>query len=270
MSPRLPRRVAWLGLILAWAVLAIPVRADDHKSPNPVDAIRKALAQPIALDYSSASLEDIVGHLKERTKINLVIDQMVLQSGTVDFNPNGNMIQLKTAGSKVRQALQQLLNPYNLTYVIVGESVLITTEEMAAHRQMRQRVSVDFDGVPVHKALRDLARAHGVSLVIDPRVSKEAQAKVSLQLEDAPLETSVRLLAEFGNLKVVRLGNVLLVTTEEKAEKLRREESFNASDARGNPLPVIERVIGGLGAGPAGGIIPGPGAPPPPLPPEKK
>lgn len=269
MSPCLPRRPAFWGLVLTGAVLVNAVRADDNNSPNSVDTIRKALDQSVTLDYSSASLEDILGHLKDRTKINLVIDQTVLQAGTIDFNPNGNLIQLKATRTKVRQVLQQLLNPYNLTYVILGETVLVTTEGMAAQRQMRQRISLDVDNLPLHKALRDLARTHGVSLVIDPRIAKESQAKVSLQLEDSALETGVRLLAEFANLKAVRLGNVLFVTTEDKAEKLRREEAYNAGgDLNGLFLPFP----GGMpGPGAFGGMPAAPQQqpPPPPPPPEK-
>ncbi len=263
MTPCLPCRATFLCLVLIGAVLANTGEADDGKSSSSVDAVRKALDQTVTLDYSSASLEDIVGHLKDRTKINLVIDQMVLQAGTIDFNPNGNLIHLKAARSKVRQVLQQLLNPYNLTYVILGETVLITNEGTAAQRQMRQRISLDVDNLPLHKALRDLARSHGVSLVVDPRVTKEAQAKVSLQLEDSALETGVRLLAEFANLKAVRLGNVLFVTTEEKAEKLRREETYNVGDVNGLLWPIPPGAFGGMPAAPQQP------PPPPPPPPEK-
>ena len=78
--------------------------------------------------------------------------------------------------------------------------------------------------VAVSTALRELARTTGLNLIIDPRLGTEVNVKVSLQLDDAALETTVRLLAELGNLKSVRMGNVVFVTNESRAEKLRREE----------------------------------------------
>lgn len=261
-----PRAVSWLGLgFLCMACLS--TWAEENKNANTVEAIRKALDQPITVDFGGTSLEDVIQHLREKTKIHFVLDQIAAQSGDVMVNPNPNAanVVLKSNGKKVRQALQQVLNPYNLTYVILGDSVLITTDELAVQRQMRQRVTVNVDEVALNKALRELARTHGVSLIIDPRVAKEAQGKVSLQLEDTTLETGVRLLAEFGGLKAVRVGNVLLVTTEEKAEKLRREEMANMG-RDGLPVPLIDRVMpGGGGPAPPGVVLPQP-----PPPPEKK
>ena len=40
---------------------------------------------------------------------------------------------------------------------------------------------------------------------------------MTLQVEDVPLETAVRLIGEAANLKAVRLGNVVLVTTKAHA-----------------------------------------------------
>ncbi len=73
-------------------------------------------------------------------------------------------------------------------------------------------------------ALKDLARNHAVNIILDPRVSSEADARVTLQLEDVGLETTVRLLTEIANLKAIRMGSVLFITTEARADKMRREE----------------------------------------------
>ena len=72
--------------------------------------------------------------------------------------------------------------------------------------------------------MRDLARSNALNLIIDPRLSSEIDAKVNLQLDDATLETAIRLMAEIANLKSVRMGNVLFITDPNRAEKLRRED----------------------------------------------
>src|SRR5262249_14106258 len=120
--------------------------------------------------------------------------------------------------------------------------------EAGLMRQMKQHVSVNVEDMPLSKAVRELARNHGVNLVIDPAVNAKAEAKVSLQLDDAGLETAVRLLSELASLKAVRMGNVLFVTSEEKAKKIRKEETqldpFNPN------MPPIPRIgIGGAFGG---------------------
>jgi hypothetical protein len=84
---------------------------------------------------------------------------------------------------------------------------------------------------------------------------------VTLQLEDVPLETAVRLLADLAGLKPVRLDNVLFVTTEERADKLR-------PDATPSPAPAsiaIDRPAAAPAAAPAvaPGVVPPPGGPAP-------
>src|SRR6185369_17926491 len=112
--------------------------------------------------------------------------------------------------------------------------------------QMRQRVSVDVAGEPMSKAIKDLARKTGITLLIDPRVAKEASTKVSLQLDDATAEIAVRLLAELADLKAVRMGNLLFVTNDARAEKIRKEEIANPVN---NPLQGVfpgGRIFGGF------------------------
>src|SRR5207247_440436 len=96
-------------------------------------------------------------------------------------------------------------------------SVLVTTEEMADARQMGQLVSVNLDKVELAAALKQIARDTAVNIALDPRAEKEATAKVSLQAEDVPLETAVRLMAEMAGLKPVRAGNALFVTKKDVA-----------------------------------------------------
>ena len=82
-------------------------------------------------------------------------------------------------------------------------------------------------------------------------MEKEAKAPVSIQLEDVPLETAVRLLAEMAGLKPVRVGNVLFVTKKETANELaptpissrrsRGSQGGLAASHRGSRSPRIRR-----------------------------
>jgi type II secretory pathway component HofQ len=227
-------RVWLLSLLMVWALSHAAVFGEQGepaaKEPSPAEKTRKMLDQTMALDYSGASLPEVIQHLKEKTRINFVLDQFALQQMGLIFDPNnGNGLPMAVnlkgdRYTKVRTTLQRTLNAFNLTYAILEDTVLITTEEIGLNRQMRQRVTINLTDVPLSTALKDLARTTALNLVIDPRLGKEANAKVSLQLDDATLETTVRLLAEMANLKSVRMGNVLFLTTEARADKLRREE----------------------------------------------
>jgi hypothetical protein len=165
-----------------------------------------------------------------------------------------------------------MLSPYNLSYVILEDTVLITTDEMGLYRQMRQRVNVEVKEQPLNAALKDLARRSALNLIIDPRVAKDAQTPVTLEVEDATLETAVRLLAELGNLKSVRMGNVLFITNESRAEKIRKEDMqtnpLNPTDPRYGPdVPRVAPGAAGIGIAPPAIPAPPPAEKAPPLPP---
>ncbi|MBI3411031.1 MAG: hypothetical protein HY040_22080 [Planctomycetes bacterium] len=221
-----------LSLLVTWSLSHAWLEAGEGKeaprSESPAEKIRKALDQQMVLDYTGQSIFEAVEHFKEKTQLNFTLDTIALQQIGIILdpaNPTLGPVNIKADKyTKVRTALQRMLNAFSLTYVILEDSVLITTEELGVHRQMRQRVSVSYKDVPLAKALKELARAHALSMVIDPRMTKEAQAPVTLEVEDATLETAVRLLAEIGGMKAVRMGNVLFVTSESRADKIRKEE----------------------------------------------
>src|SRR6202035_3498509 len=104
----------------------------------------------------------------------------------------------------------------------------------------------DLDKIAFGAALRQIAHETGVNLVLDGRVEKEASAKVSLQMEDVPLETAVRLLAEMAGLKPVRVGNVLFVTGKANATEMRADPDLaQPAGPRGNPLMEMQFNPGG-------------------------
>ena len=70
------------------------------------------------------------------------------------------------------------------------------------------------------------------------RAEKQAQTKVTLRLEDVPLETAVRLLAEMANLKPVRVGNVLFITGKDNAREMMQDPDI----AQPNPAVRAEQL----------------------------
>jgi len=217
----------WAALLLA--VSAGPILAQDDTETS-AEKIRKALRQKADFDYNAQDFQDLADHLRGKTGLNIVLDPMVAQQmGGLGIRniggPGQNFpsIEFKGKGANLHQALQRLLTLHTLSYVVQEDSVLITFEEDAVCLQVGQRIHVKFEDVPLHKALKDLARSSGVNIIIDPRVKKEAQTSVSLDVENTSVENAVRLLAEFAGLKSVLSDNILLVTSEARADKMRSE-----------------------------------------------
>lgn len=284
------------GLLLGWSLTHANVFGQPAtnsggtpgkagKAATTTGKIRQGLDKVITVDYTGQSLQDVVNHLRDRMGVSITLDQMAILNMGMNPDDNVGQIQVKATDEKASQVLRRFLNNYRLCYIVMEDSLLVTTEEFAVFRQMRQRVSVDVENVPLHKAVRDIAKSTGINLVIDPNVIKKADNPVTLQLENTGVETAVRLLAELGSLKAVRMGNVMFITHEEKAKKIRDEEG-NQFDNPLNPnIPIMPGIPRAFGFGNIGGAMPpqvqpgvpgipiAPDAPPPPpgveLPPAK-
>jgi hypothetical protein len=231
-------RAAAVGAALAWslsaalasAAPAAPPPGDKDKAATPAEAARKALNAPVTIKIDHQPLNAAVDMLREKTKVNFVLDSMTIQNTfgwTVDQPPTPVDVDLKDV--KLKSALRTILSPYTLSYAVIGDTVVVTTEDVAIARQMRQRVNVEFDKVEFGQALKQLGRDTGANLLIDGRVEKEAKNAVSLDLEDVPLETAVRLLSEMAGLKPVRIGNVLFITDKKNAAELRQDPDLGGT-----------------------------------------
>jgi hypothetical protein len=224
MNSHLSHRCSFIS-ILALCLLSFVVAAQqDPKDPKPksesqAQILAKALEQPITVEFANAALQDAIAKLTEQTKLNFVLDRGSMQQ--LGIVPEQALVTVKLEKVSLRIGLRRLLSQYNLGYAVIGDMILITTEDMAIHRQMRQRINLDLDRAPLDTALRDLAKRTVTNLVLDARVTKEAQTPVSLKLEDVPLEVAVRLMANQAGLRPVRTGNVLYVTTKANAAELK-------------------------------------------------
>ena len=223
----LGRPAVVLSLLLTPALLAAPAEP-KAEAPNPVEKVRKALSQPVTIKIDNQPLSAAVDMLREKTKLNLVLDGVTIQQ-QLGFTPDmpNVPVDVDLKDVPVRSALREILDPYGLTYVAIGDTVILTTDDAAMSRQLRQRVSVDMDKVDVADALQKVARDAGVNVLLDSRAAKDAGDKVTLKLEDVPVETAVRLLAEMANLKPVRVGNVLFVTSKENANEMRNDPELS-------------------------------------------
>lgn len=250
-------RVLAAGTVLAWLVTpaflsAAPAAPDkDDKIVNPLEKLRKDLDKTITIKIEKQPLSVAIEMLHEKTRVNFVLDSLTIQQ-QLGFTPDQppSPVEVDFKDVKVRNVLRAILAPYGLSYAAISDTVIITTEDMAMLRQLRQRVNVDLSKVEFTSALKQLAKDTATNLILDARAEKDASAKMSLQLEDVPLETAVRLLAEMAGLKPVRVGNVLFVTKKETANELRADPDLVQPIQPGQSQPP--------GAFPGIGIAPNP------------
>jgi hypothetical protein len=275
----LRRHLLAAGAVLAltpFLLTAAPAVPEKPKT-SPAEKLRHDLDQNISIEFEQQPIDKALEQLHEQTKLNFVLDRFSLQQ--MGFQPENMPVSAKLKDVKVKSALRSVLTQYNLGYAIVGDTVYVSTEPMAMYKQLQQRISLDCDKEELSAALKKLARETATNVVVDPRAAKEAKMEVSLQMEDVPLETAVRLLSEMAGLKPVRVGNVLFITTKATAQEMRSDpELVQPNQMR----PGMEFVVPGQpgiqfnpGIGPGGG---GPGVPgigtvpvnPPPAPEDKK
>jgi len=282
------------GLLLGWAISHATVFAQGNASSTPaqppqvqpqppagtvermsVEKIRQGLDKTITINYTGQNLHDVLNHFRERSGLAINVDQMAFMQMGLNGDIPMPQVEVKAKNEKAGAVLRRLLNGHRMNYVILEDSLLVTTEDSAVVRQMRQRVNVEVEEVPLKKAVQELAKKHGINLVIDPLVKQTVDTPVTLQLDNTGVETALRLLAEMANLKAIRMGNVMFITNEAKAKKIREEEAhqldnpLNPNLPFGGPAIAIDgiggRFMGGVGRAAPGIAVPdGPVPVPPP------
>ena len=146
-----------------------PPSADSEAAVNPVEKARQGLDRVVTLKIDKQSLSTAVAMLGEKAKLKIVLDSQSIQQ-QLGFTPDQSLtaVNADLKEVKARSALRTILAPYGLTFAIVGDAVVVTTEGMAAERQMRQHVSVHFDKIELAAALKQLAHETAVNLSLDP------------------------------------------------------------------------------------------------------
>ncbi len=257
MLSALFRRLA-LAVLVA-ALLPTLARADDKdKGPTPADKVKRHLDQVVTIEVTDQPLSAALKLLRDKADLNLVVDRAGMTQAGLD--PEQLLVSINLKDVKAKSGLRALLAPHNLGYAIIGDTLLVTTDELAMQRQLKQRVSVDVDKLDLAAALKQLSKETAANVVLDSRVpARAAQTAVTLQMEDVPLETAVKLLAEAGGLKPVKVGNVYLVTT-----KARANEMLNDPEIQPPPNQPMVKVYDALqvnqqfinpGFNPGGGMI---------------
>ena len=263
MSRRWKSALAVAAALFAAPTVAAPVPAPTAKveGDTAVSKARLALGKPVTAKADGKTLTEAVEMFKELAKVDITLDTNAIQMMGMD--PNQPVVKFEFKDAKLKDGLKAAFGPLNLRYGVTGTGIVISTDEGIITRQLRHRVSVEADGKTLATVLKELTDESGANVVVDPRAKKLVDEKITLTLDDVPVETAVRLAAEVAGASVVRMSNVLFVTTEARAEKLRPDADRPVQP--GNPgFPGLDGPVGPGGFFPGGGGIGGPGVIPPP------
>jgi hypothetical protein len=135
--------------------------------------------------------------------------------------------------------------------VRAGRVEIVPLSHADKQYMFNQTIRADFKDHRFDLALEELSDLTGVSLVIDVRARKQAEALVTARFnDDVALQDAVRMLTEMADLKVVYLVTGIFITTPERAAAMQKElrqlyEGENRSmpsmpPADGLPAPQLQ------------------------------
>ena len=140
--------------------------------------------------------------------------------------------------------------PASSVYVIEDE-VFLAHDDVGVRRQLTQRIPVsDLNEVSLADALKRSGPRASYQSARFPRRERRPREKdlASSEVDDVPLETAVRLLADQAGLQAARIDNVLMVTTPEHAKQINadnaaRKQSDGRLAAPVVPLPLRREMF---------------------------
>jgi hypothetical protein len=111
-------------------------------------------------------------------------------------------------------------------------------------RPLQPLVWEEMEGVPLSRALQQLAKASGMNVALDPRALTEdlANLKITVQFANVPVDSAVRILANMADLQAVQVDNVLYVTTPKRAAQLLSEQKRPGDESP--PAPQTPKQSG--------------------------
>ena len=257
-------------------VLAISASLSVAQQPDKLNA---ALRQTVTLEFDNLTLDQVAERLRSLTKLHVTLHESLrpllsardahltgetpVGAGSapapVPNDPN-QVQQPRGFSCSVRQlplgaAMQTFLEHYGLGYALVNESIVIVTADKAGQMKREKSVSLQFEDVPLTKALDDLRSRHGIEVILDRHALGDAKTPVTLQAQQVSLEEAVHLLADCVDLHAAPLSSGWILTTADKARawRSRAQQRAEAAKAQTITYPPADSNAGLVGIGGLGG-----------------
>jgi hypothetical protein len=226
-----------------------PLQKGGKKAEAPVIPIeerarnlRDKLASSVEYDGcedTKATLAELLDQFARLYNLSFTVDEFAFKvEGVADVLKqevvkNRSIPRMKTTLHNVlRKVLDRVEGTSMVMYIIRRDEIEITTLSalrsefgIAEDRPLLPLVWEELENVSLPAALLRMAKASGMNVVLDPRALTTEQAKltVTCQFDNVPVDTAVRILANMADLQMVRLDNVLYITTPKRASQLQAE-----------------------------------------------
>lgn len=244
--------VGWLSTPMMPAAPSAPQKAESKAPIDDRDDLMNKLMDRITIDkpMRGTTLRDVLAYLDDRLDLTILVDYKSFDNqggGAVALNADEESIinQLVTlpAMKNVRVATilknvadqidaVYLLEPDHIKFVSLSRAETLTrpakhanvdendmaTENQADLVRSVALLNVNLQDKPLQDALREVESRTNRTIVLAPQSGDRGKTPITTRFTNVPVETAVAALAEMAGLKMARKGNVLLVTTEERAK----------------------------------------------------
>lgn len=210
-----------------------PAKPASASPPASAKTPQEILRQLVEIDRiePNTPVGQVFELLSQRYDLPIAINVQAFRDTGMDDVRSAEVAYAAVHGMRLADYLQLILAPLHGTYLVHPRYLEITTLAQARpeywparRRTLLPLVTIQFDNRPLVQCIKELAELAEISILIDPRVNKEAQQAVSADLRNVPADTAARLLADMVDLKLVMIDNVLYVTTAAHAKALTRDE----------------------------------------------
>jgi len=201
----------------------------------------RPMMRAIHAAFDKQPLANVLQELSDMSGTSVVLDgKRIGDKGQTAVSGQFNNVPLDTA-------VRLLANQAGLRGIVVDNTILVTTEEHSSRvlqeqeklavpdagtggagannllQKLQQPLHLNFKEVPLHKVLQNMSKEGELPFLLDPRLAREGQTPITLQLAEVSLDTAARLIAEMVGLKPVLIGNVVFVTSEAAGTRLQNE-----------------------------------------------
>lgn len=235
-----------------------------------------ALNERGEVNFNRTPLSGVMKFFRESHGIPIVIDDtaLVIEELTPD-----EPITLELPQVAFRSALNLILEPLKLTYVIENEVLKITTKQTAGnsgidfkvheqaserriYRALNERGEVNFNGTPLTGVMRMFMETHQIPIVIDEKALEiegiTPDEPITLELPQIAFRSALNLILEPLKLTYLVENEVLKITTKTAAANL---EVDTPKAVRASQMGTVAysfsatRGGGGMGGGGMGGAV---------------
>lgn len=244
-----------IGWFVAQAAVPIPVAAKDEKkaTADDRDELSTKLMQRVTFDkpFDNVALKEVIELLCDKHDLTILVDgksfsnaalpvAVALNAADEILNaqisvPIMKNVRLGTILSHIADQIDgvHLLYPDHIKIVSAAHALTLTKPPFHDYPDENERgtafeeiarsiplVHVNFKEVALQDALREVELRTNRSIVLATQAGDKGKTPITARFTNVPVDTAVATLAESAGLQMVRKGNVLIVTTAERAREL--------------------------------------------------